>query len=272
MGYATFARLVAQSPLIDGVVVVVTARRSAFLEGDLPKLKELKKDPASRCSCGPTRCRPTAASRSSTRPAIRCSPARSAAPAPWPRWRITARLRERMLKQPRAAPAPHPARDKVRASLASSGIGAVRMAGAAAARRLRHRRRQSRARWRIPPPKRKPCAQDDRRPGGAEGAIRRHSAQDRSRRGRAQYHRRRRARRPTTACIASAKRYAPGAHIDGVLVQPMARARPRSHPRHQSRRALGPAADGRAWAACWSRRWAMSRSRRCRSTATRRWR
>ena len=43
MGYATFAQLVAQSSLVDGVVVVVTARRSAFLEGDLEKLKELKK-------------------------------------------------------------------------------------------------------------------------------------------------------------------------------------------------------------------------------------
>src|SRR5215813_8824815 len=44
MGYATFARLVAQSSLIDGVVIAVTARRAAFLENDLPKLKELKKD------------------------------------------------------------------------------------------------------------------------------------------------------------------------------------------------------------------------------------
>jgi len=42
LGYAAFARLVAQSDLIDGVMVVVTARRSAFLEGDLPKLKDLK--------------------------------------------------------------------------------------------------------------------------------------------------------------------------------------------------------------------------------------
>jgi acyl-CoA synthetase (NDP forming) len=41
LGYAQFARLVAQSPLIDGVIVVVTARRSAFLEGDLQKLKDL---------------------------------------------------------------------------------------------------------------------------------------------------------------------------------------------------------------------------------------
>jgi acetate---CoA ligase (ADP-forming) len=41
IGYAAFARLVAQSPLIDGVMVVVTARRSAFLEGDLQRLKDL---------------------------------------------------------------------------------------------------------------------------------------------------------------------------------------------------------------------------------------
>jgi acetate---CoA ligase (ADP-forming) len=44
LGYAEFARLVAQSPLIDGVMVVVTARRSAFLENDLPKLQALARD------------------------------------------------------------------------------------------------------------------------------------------------------------------------------------------------------------------------------------
>jgi acyl-CoA synthetase (NDP forming) len=44
VGYAEFARLVAQSPLIDGVIVVVTARRSAFLENDLPKLKDLARE------------------------------------------------------------------------------------------------------------------------------------------------------------------------------------------------------------------------------------
>jgi acyl-CoA synthetase (NDP forming) len=41
LGYAEFAKLAAQSPLIDGVIVVVTARRSAFLEGDQPKLMAL---------------------------------------------------------------------------------------------------------------------------------------------------------------------------------------------------------------------------------------
>ncbi len=44
LGYAEFARLVGQSPLIDGVIVVVTARRSAFLETDLPKLQALGRD------------------------------------------------------------------------------------------------------------------------------------------------------------------------------------------------------------------------------------
>jgi acyl-CoA synthetase (NDP forming) len=44
LGYAAFARLVAQSPLIDGVMVVVTARRSAFLTDDQPKLMALARE------------------------------------------------------------------------------------------------------------------------------------------------------------------------------------------------------------------------------------
>ena len=44
MGYAGLARVVADSPVIDGVIVVITARRSAFLEGDLQKLKDLRRD------------------------------------------------------------------------------------------------------------------------------------------------------------------------------------------------------------------------------------
>jgi acyl-CoA synthetase (NDP forming) len=44
MGYAGLARAVADSPLIDGVIVVITARRSAFLEGDLQKLKDLRRE------------------------------------------------------------------------------------------------------------------------------------------------------------------------------------------------------------------------------------
>ncbi|MGH6664642.1 MAG: acetate--CoA ligase family protein, partial [Pseudolabrys sp.] len=44
VGYAEFARLSGLSPLIDGVVVVMTARRSAFLENDLPKLHALARE------------------------------------------------------------------------------------------------------------------------------------------------------------------------------------------------------------------------------------
>jgi acetate---CoA ligase (ADP-forming) len=43
LGYAEFARVVAGSPTIDSVIVVITARRSAFLEADLLKFKELKR-------------------------------------------------------------------------------------------------------------------------------------------------------------------------------------------------------------------------------------
>ncbi|HXW40595.1 MAG TPA: acetate--CoA ligase family protein [Xanthobacteraceae bacterium] len=44
VGYAEFARAVAQSPLIDAVIVVISARRSAFLEKDLPQLNELARE------------------------------------------------------------------------------------------------------------------------------------------------------------------------------------------------------------------------------------
>jgi acyl-CoA synthetase (NDP forming) len=46
LGYAEFARLVARSPSVDAVIVVITARRSAFLEADLPKLKDLARESA----------------------------------------------------------------------------------------------------------------------------------------------------------------------------------------------------------------------------------
>jgi len=44
LGYAAFARLAAQSPITDGVMVVVTARRSAFLANDQPKLMALAQE------------------------------------------------------------------------------------------------------------------------------------------------------------------------------------------------------------------------------------
>jgi acetate---CoA ligase (ADP-forming) len=44
LGYAQFARLVAGSPAVDSVIVVITARRSTFLETDLPKLQALARE------------------------------------------------------------------------------------------------------------------------------------------------------------------------------------------------------------------------------------
>ena len=121
MGYATFARLVAQSSLVDGVVVVVTARRSAFLEGDLPKLKDLKKDS-----------RKPVFMWTYTLPADRSVEILNEAGYPLFTGALgcarTMRamadyraLRERTLKSQRTVPASHPNRSKVHASLASGG-------------------------------------------------------------------------------------------------------------------------------------------------------
>jgi acetate---CoA ligase (ADP-forming) len=122
LGYAEYARLVAQSPLIDGVMVVVTARRSAFLENDLQKLKELKRDskkpvfmwtytlPAERSveivneagfplftgAHGCARCMRVLAD-----------------------YRV---MRERALRRPRRMARPHPARDEVHARMAQAGV------------------------------------------------------------------------------------------------------------------------------------------------------
>ena len=44
LGYAAFAKFACDSPVIDGVMVVVTARRSAFLQGDQSKLIALAQE------------------------------------------------------------------------------------------------------------------------------------------------------------------------------------------------------------------------------------
>ena len=121
MGYATFAALVAQSSLVDGVVVVVTARRSAFLEDDLPKLKDLKKDS-----------RKPVFMWTYTLPADRSVEILNEAGYPLftgalgcaRTMRAMANyraLRERTLKSQRRVPASHPNRRKVHVSLASGG-------------------------------------------------------------------------------------------------------------------------------------------------------
>ncbi|MGE5165355.1 MAG: acetate--CoA ligase family protein [Sphingobacteriales bacterium] len=122
LGYATFAQLVAQSSLVDGVAVVVTARRSAFLEGDLEKLKELKKN-----------IRKPVFMWTYTLPADRSVEILSEAGYPLFTSAIgcarTMRAmasyrasRERMLrKRPAGVSAPHPACGKVRAAFAAAG-------------------------------------------------------------------------------------------------------------------------------------------------------
>ena len=121
MGYATFARLVAQSSHIDGVVVAVTARRSAFLEGDLPKLKDLRKNS-----------RKPVFMWTYTLPADRSVEILNEAGYPLFTGALgcarTMRaladyraLREQTLKKPQAAPAPHPGRGKVHVALAAAG-------------------------------------------------------------------------------------------------------------------------------------------------------
>ena len=120
LGYATFAHLVAQSPLIDGIVVVATARRSAFLEIDLPKLENLKNDSRKPIFMW-----------TYTLPSDRSVEILNAAGYPLFTGAFgcarTIRamgdyraLRERALNKPQAAYTPHPARDKVHAALATS--------------------------------------------------------------------------------------------------------------------------------------------------------
>jgi acetate---CoA ligase (ADP-forming) len=121
MGYATFARLVAQSSLIDGVVVVVTARRSAFLEGDLPKLKNLKMDS-----------RKPVFMWTYTLPSDRSVEILNEAGYPLFTGALSCArtmramadyraLREQFLQKSQPLPAPHPQRAKVQAALAASG-------------------------------------------------------------------------------------------------------------------------------------------------------
>src|SRR6516165_690612 len=120
LGYATFAHLVAQSPLIDGITVVVTARRSAFLEIDLPKLENLKKDTRKPIYVW-----------TYTLPSDRSVEILNAAGYPLFTSAFgcarTMRVmgdyrasRERTLNRPRTACTPHPAYEKVHAALAAS--------------------------------------------------------------------------------------------------------------------------------------------------------
>jgi acetate---CoA ligase (ADP-forming) len=220
LGYADFARLVAQSPLIDGVVVVVTARRSAFLENDLQKLKDLKRDS-----------RKPVLMWTYTLPAERSVEIINEAGYPlFTGARGCARtmrvmadyraLRERALKQPFAAPAPHPARDKVRVLLAQAGANlcewqarpllATYGIGNAEQGTLVHSAVEAEAAAQAAGGAVALKVQSAAIPHKTEaGAVALDVGVDGAR---AAYER----------VFASARQYAPGADIDGVLVQPMA--------------------------------------------------
>ncbi len=119
-GYATFAHLVAQSPLIDAIVVVVTARRSAFLEIDLPKLENLKRD-SSKPIFMWTYTLPSDRSVEILNGAGYPLLTGAASCARTIRALADYRtVRERVLNKPEAAVSPHPAVDKIRAALAAS--------------------------------------------------------------------------------------------------------------------------------------------------------
>ena len=120
LGYATFAHLVAQSPRVDAVVVVVTARRSAYLEDDLPKLKELarqSKKPVFMWTYTLPAERSVEILNEAGYPLFTGAHGCARTLRAMADYRA---LREQMLNRPPAAPDPHPARDKVRAALAKA--------------------------------------------------------------------------------------------------------------------------------------------------------
>ena len=193
LGYAEFARLVGQSPLIDGVIVVVTARRSAFLENDLPKLQALgreSKKPVFMWTYTLPSERSVEILNEAGYPLFTGAPGCARAMRIMADYRA---LHERLLRPAQNATFASHAREQVRAKLAASGpvlcewqarpvlaaygMGARgRCAGAFGRGSGSHRQKAGAAR-------------------GAESSIGRYPAQDRSRRGGAQCSERRRARR-----------------------------------------------------------------------------
>ena len=139
------------------------------------------------------------------------------------RWPTTEPCASVRRARSRTAAAGAEARESRAAMLAQSGRSAVRMAGAAAARGLRHRRRQCRRSSSHSADEAVAAAHDDRTAGGAQGAVGRHPAQDRSRRRRARISPGEiRCARPMSECSPPPSGTRRRRTIDGVLVQPMA--------------------------------------------------
>ena len=221
LGYATFAHLVAQSPVIDAVVVVVTARRSAFLETDLPKLKSLgqeSKKPVFMWTYTLPSERSVEILNEAGYPLFTGAYGCARTLRAMADYRI---MRERFVKRPLAASSPHPAREKVRAELAGGGavlcewqarpllaqyeIGADSAPGA-----LVHAASDAETATRAfaRPVALKVQSADIPHKTEASALALNITAED--------------TRAAYELVLANAKRFAPGAHIDGVLVQPMA--------------------------------------------------
>ena len=233
LGYAKFARLVAQSPSVDGVIVVITARRSAFLEADLPKLKDLAASRGSPCSCGPHVAVP-AYRRDSQRGGLPLIHQR-------PRLRAHAARDGRLWNFARAFAAPD--RNRVsgrrgpRQCARHAGRvrpGAVRVPGTAGVGGLRHRRRR---RGKASPLRgRGRCGRaGDRTSRGAQGSVADVPHKTEARAVALDLAGADTIRSAYDRVLTAARQHAPAAHIDGVLVQPMAPPRARDHCRRQPR-------------------------------------
>jgi acetate---CoA ligase (ADP-forming) len=220
LGYAEFARLVGQSPLIDGVIVVVTARRSAFLETDLPKLQALGRDSKKPVFMW-TYTLPSERSVEILNEAG--YPLFTGAPGCARTMRILAdyrALREQRSKQPVNSFA-HPTRDKIRAELATApsvlcewrarpflacyGIGVERPPGALVS--SAKEAETAAINLGCPVALKVQSADIPHKTEAGAVALKVSSAD---------------ARAAYARVLAAAKKYAPYAHIDGVLVQPMA--------------------------------------------------
>jgi acyl-CoA synthetase (NDP forming) len=220
LGYATFAHLVAQSPVIDGVVVVVTARRSAFLETDLPKLKSLGSEsskPVFMWTYTLPSDRSVEILNEAGYPLFTGAHGCARTLRAMADYRA---LRERALKQPARAPIFHPARDKVAALLAGGGavlsewqarplLAAYGIGTGNAGTLVRSGAEAEAAGKAIGRPVALKVQSADIPHKTEAGAVALNIAADAAS---AAYER----------VLAAAKRYAPRARIDGVLVQPMA--------------------------------------------------
>ena len=219
LGYAAFAQMAAQSPLIDAVVVVVTARRSAFLENDLDKLKTLKAEsrkPVFMWTYTLPSERSVEILNEAGYPLFIGAPGCARTLRAMADYR---RLREQISANPSTVAAQHPARDTVRSKLLASGpvltewqarpLLAAYGIGIADTGRLVHTAKEARAAVEaldcaVALKVQSPDIAHKTEAGAVLLNIAPGAATDAYRR-----------------VLANARTHAPDARIDGVLVQPM---------------------------------------------------